>query len=113
MNNLVSYIDFKKIDVRVGTIISAQINNKLDKPSIILKIDFGKEIGIKKSSAQLISNYNKEKLINKQIAAVLNFEPKQIGNLISEVLVLGFPDDNKEPILIIPDKKVSNGGKLY
>jgi len=113
MNNLVSYIDFKKIDVRVGTIISAQINNKLDKPSIILKIDFGKEIGIKKSSAQLISNYNKEKLINKQIAAVLNFESKQIGNLISEVLVLGFPDDNKEPILIIPDKKVSNGGKLY
>jgi tRNA-binding protein len=113
MNNLVSYIDFKKIDVRVGTIISAQINNKLDKPSIILKIDFGKEIGIKKSSAQLISNYNKEKLINKQIAAVLNFEPKQIGNLISEVLVLGFPDVNKEPILIIPDKKVSNGGKLY
>ena len=113
MNNLVSYIDFKKIDVRVGTIISAQINNKLNKPSIILKIDFGKEIGIKKSSAQLISNYNKEKLINKQIAAVLNFEPKQIGNLISEVLVLGFPDVNKEPILIIPDKKVSNGGKLY
>jgi len=113
MNNLVSYIDFKKIDVRVGTIISAQINNKLDKPSIILKIDFGKEIGIKKSSAQLISNYNKKKLINKQIAAVLNFEPKQIGNLISEVLVLGFPDVNKEPILIIPDKKVSNGGKLY
>jgi len=113
MNNLVSYIDFKKIDVRVGTIISAQINNKLDKPSIILKIDFGKEIGIKKSSAQLISNYNKEKLINKQIAAVLNFEPKQIGNLISEVLVLGFPDVYKEPILIIPDKKVSNGGKLY
>ena len=113
MNNLISYIDFKKIDVRVGTIISAQINNKLDKPSIILKIDFGKEIGIKKSSAQLTSNYNKEKLINKQIAAVLNFEPKQIGNLISEVLVLGFPDDNKEPILIIPDKKVTNGGKLY
>ena len=113
MNNLISYIDFKKIDVRVGTIISAQINNKLDKPSIILKIDFGKEIGIKKSSAQLISNYNKEKLINKQIAAVLNFEPKQIGNLISEVLVLGFPDVNKEPILIIPDKKVTNGGKLY
>ena len=113
MNNLVSYIDFKKIDVRVGTIISAQINNKLDKPSIILKIDFGKEIGIKKSSAQLICNYNKEKLINKQIAAVLNFEPKQIGNLISEVLVLGFPDVNKEPILIIPDKKVTNGGRLY
>jgi len=113
MNNFVSYTDFKKIDVRVGTIISAQINNKLDKPSIILKIDFGKEIGIKKSSAQLISNYNKEKLINKQIAAVLNFEPKQIGNLISEVLVLGFPDVNKEPILIIPDEKVSNGGKLY
>ena len=76
-------------------------------------IDFGSEIGIKKSSAQLIKNYTVSNLINKQIAAVINFEPKQIGNLISEVLVLGFPDADNEPILIVPDLKVKNGGKLY
>ena len=76
-------------------------------------IDFGKEIGIKKSSAQLTKNYSAEKLINKQITAVLNFQSKQIGNFISEVLVLGFPDNNNEPILIGPDKLVSNGGKIY
>ena len=113
MRDPVSYLDFKKIDIRVGTIISAEINNQLDKPSIILKINFGNEIGIKKSSAQLNKNYNIEKIINKQIAAVINFSPKQIGNLISEVLVLGFPDENGNPILIVPDNKVSDGGRLF
>ena len=113
MKNTASYLDFEKIDIRVGTIISAEINKMLHKPSIILKIDFGEKIGIKKSSAQLTKNYNSEKLINKQIAAVINFHPKQIGNLISEVLVLGFPDDEKEPILISPDKTVTNGGRLF
>ena len=111
--NKINYSDFEKIDIRLGTIIDAQDNYKLNKPSILLKIDFGKEIGIKKSSAQLIKNYNLDKLIDKQIAAVINFQAKQIGNLISEVLVLGFPDDDNEPILIIPDKKVSKGGRLY
>ncbi len=113
MSSIVDYKDFNKIDIRVGTIISAELNDKLNKPSIILKIDFGKAIGIKKSSAQLTKNYNIEKLINKQVVAVLNFEPKQIGNLISEVLVLGFPDEANEPILITTDKKVLDGGKLY
>tara|TARA_B100001540_G_C15571333_1_gene535087 strand:- start:158 stop:499 length:342 start_codon:yes stop_codon:yes gene_type:complete len=113
MNDFITYLDFKKIDIRVGTIISAEINKSLHKPSIVLKIDFGKDIGIKKSSAQLIKNYSLNKLIDKQIAAVVNFQPKQIGNLISEVLVLGFPDDENEPILIGPDKKVFNGGRLY
>ena len=113
MKDLVTYSDFTKIDIRVGTIISAEINKKLKKRSIVLMIDFGKEIGIKKSSAQLTKNYSAEKLINKQITAVLNFQPKQIGNFISEVLVLGFPDNNNEPILICPDKLVSNGGKIY
>ena len=89
------------------------MNNKLKNPSYVLKIDFGDEIGVKKSSAQLTKNYNIEQLLDKQIAAVLNFPKKQIGNLISEVLVLGFPDDNNEPILIRPDKKLVNGGKLY
>ena len=113
MTNIVDYSYFEKIDIRVGTILSAEINNTLKKPSIVLKIDFGKIIGIKKSSAQLTKNYNLENLINKQITAVVNFKPKQIGNLISEVLVLGFPDNNNEPILVSPDKKVSDGGKLY
>jgi len=113
MKDIITYSEFKQVDIRVGTIISAEINDKLQKPSIVLKIDFGKNIGIKKSSAQLTKNYNLKKLIDKQIAAVLNFPKKQIGNLISEVLVLGFPDDNNNPILISPDKKVTNGGRLY
>jgi len=113
MISYIEYNEFEKVDIRVGTIIEAKENNLLQKPSLILKIDFGIKIGIKKTSAQLKKNYNVDELINKQVAAVLNFKPKQIGNLISEVLVLGFPDQNNEPVLIIPDKKISDGGKLY
>ena len=113
MKDLISYSGFKRIEIRLGTIISAELNNKLRKSSFVLKIDFGDEIGIKKSSAQLTKNYNIDKLIDKQIAAVINFPKKQIGDLISEVLVLGFPDENNEPILIIPDKNLVNGGQLY
>ena len=112
MSNL-SYSDFMKVDIRVGTILEAEENNMLRQPSIILKIDFGEQIGIKKSSAQLKANYNVKDLINKQVAAVINFPPKQIGKIISEVLVVGFPDKQNEPILISPDFKVKNGGKLY
>ena len=108
MKDLISYSDFTKIEIRVGTIISAELNHKLRKPSFVLKIDFGDEIGVKKSSAQLTKNYNTNQLLDKQIAAVINFPNKQIGNLISEVLVLGFPDENNEPILISPDKKLYN-----
>ena len=113
MKDLISYSDFTKIEIRVGTIISAELNNKLRKPSYVLKIDFGDKIGIKKSSAQLTKNYTIEQMLHKQIAAVINFPKKQIGDLISEVLVLGFPDNNNEPILISPDKKLANGGRLY
>ena len=113
MKDLISYSDFIKIEIRLGTIISAELNNKLRKPSFVLKIDFGNEIGIKKSSAQITKNYNIDQLIDKQIAAVINFPKKQIGDLISEVLVLGFPDENNEPILISPDRKLVNGGQLY
>tara|TARA_B100001750_G_C15074061_1_gene382625 strand:+ start:60 stop:398 length:339 start_codon:yes stop_codon:yes gene_type:complete len=108
-----TYPDFMKVDIRVGTILEAKENNMLRKPSIILKIDFGKQIGTKKSSAQLKTHYKVKDLINKQVAAVINFPPKQIGNIISEVLVVGFPDQQNEPILISPDFKVENGGKLY
>ena len=113
MTKHISYKDFEKIDIRVGTIISAKENLKLKKPSIVLEIDFGKVFGIKKSSAQLTKNYLSNDLVNKQVAAVVNFEPKQIGNLISEVLVLGFPDDLNEPILVEPNKLVPNGVKLF
>ena len=113
MKDLISYSDFIKIEIRLGTIISAELNNKLRKPSYVLKIDFGDEIGVKKSSAQLTKNYDTEQLLYKQIAAVINFPKKQIGDLTSEVLVLGFPDNNDEPILISPDKKLVNGGRLY
>ena len=113
MKDLITYSDFLKIEIRLGTIISAELNSKLQKPSFVLKIDFGNEIGIKKSSAQLTKNYKIEQLLYKQIAAVINFPKKQIGDLTSEVLVLGFPDNNNEPILISPDKKLVNGGRLY
>ena len=113
MKDLISYSDFAKIEIRLGTIISAELNNKLRKPSYVLKIDFGDEIGVKKSSAQLTRNYKVDQLLHKQIAAVINFPKKQIGDLISEVLVLGFPDDNNEPILFSPDKKLVDGGQLY
>ena len=113
MINVISYKEFKLVDIRVGTIIAAEENFKLNNPAMILKIDFGEKIGIKKSSAQLIKNYKSEELINKQIAAVVNFESKQIGNLTSEVLVLGFPDSSNEPILIEPNKMIPNGGKLF
>ena len=111
--NLIKYNEFEKIDIRLGTIIEAEEYDKLNKPSILLKIDFGNEIGIKKSSAQLRKNYNSKELINKQIVAVVNFYPKQIGKIISEVLVLGLPDNEDEPILISPPKKMNNGIKLY
>ena len=113
MKDLISYSDFAKIEIRLGTIISAELNNKLRKPSYVLKIDFGDEIGVKKSSAQLTTNYKVDQLLHKQIAAVINFPKKQIGDLISDVLVLGFPDDNNEPILFSPDKKLVDGGQLY
>jgi len=113
MKDLISYSDFAKIEIRLGTIISAELNNKLRKPSYVLKIDFGEEIGVKKSSAQLTRNYKVDQLLHKQIAAVINFPKKQIGDLISDVLVLGFPDDNNEPVLFSPDKKLVDGGQLY
>jgi len=109
----IQYLDFKKVDIRLGTIIEAEEYNQLKKPSIILKINFGEKIGIKKSSAQLRKNYNPNQLINKQVIAVVNFAPKQIGKIISEVLVLALPDENNEPILVLPSKKLLNGVRLY
>ena len=113
MVNTIEYHQFLDVDIRIGTIIKAEVNTLLKKPSIVLLIDFGSKIGIKKSSAQIAVNYNCDDIINKQVAAVVNFKPKKIGNLLSEVLVLGFPDENEEPILISPDKKIKNGERLF
>ena len=113
MKDFIKYSEFENIEIRLGTIIHAEENNKLRNPSIILKIDFGTKIGIKKSSAQLKLNYKVNQLIDKQVIAVINFEPKQIGNFISEVLVLGLPDEQNQPVLLSPDKKLNNGVKLY
>ena len=109
----IEFADFLKLDIRLGTIIEAYDYDDLKKPSILLKIDFGNEIGLKKSSAQLRKNYLSKDLINKQVIAVVNFKPKQIGKILSEVLVLGLTDENNEPILLFPDKKLFEGAKLY
>jgi tRNA-binding protein len=110
---MITFNDFEKIDIRVGTIVQTSVNDKANKLSMLLIIDFGDSVGLKKTSAQLIQNYNPDDLLGKQVAAVINFPPKQIGKMISEVLVLGFPDKDKNPILIMPSQKVPNGGKLF
>ncbi len=113
MTNTIEFNKFLDVDIRVGTVIKAEVNLSLKKPSIVLLIDFGNKIGIKKSSAQIGANYNCNDIIDKQVAAVINFKPKQIGNLLSEVLVLGFTDDQGEPILFSPDKSIKNGARLF
>ena len=111
--NEISFEEFMNVEICVGTILTAEENNNLNNPSFVLTIDFGKKIGIKKSSAQLRANYSSQNLIKKQILAVVNFPPKQVGKTISEVLVLGLSDNNAEPVLISPDFKIENGKKLY
>ena len=110
---MITFEEFQKIDIRVGTIISAEENPNVTKSSLILIVDFGSELGLKKTSAQLTENYISNQLIGLQIAAVINFSPKQIGKMISEFLVLGFPDINDQPILVTPTQKIENGGKLF
>ena len=111
--SLIAYDDFAKVDIRVGTVRAARPLEGARKPAIILEIDFGPEIGVKKSSAQLTVHYTPESLVGRQVAAVVNFPPRQIGKLMSEVLTLGFPDDRDSVVLIVPDKPVPNGGKLF
>ena len=105
--------DFNKIDIRVGKIIDVEDFPEAKKPSYKLKVDFGKDIGIKKSCAQLCANYAKENIKGKLVLCIINLPPRQIGSAISEVLTLGIPDKNKECVLIQPERQVPIGEKLY
>lgn len=105
--------DFARVDVRVGTIVAAEPNARARKPALRLEVDLGPELGIKTSSARLAALYRPEELIGRQVAAVVNFPPRQIAGVMSEILVLGFPDEEGRVVLIGPERPVPNGGRLY
>ena len=109
----IAFDDFLRVDIRVGTIVAAEPFPEARKPAYKLKIDFGPAIGVKKSSAQIVSRYALEELPGRQVAAVVNFPPRQIGKFMSEVLTLGFADEEGEVILFAPDRTVPNGSRLF
>jgi tRNA-binding protein len=113
MTDTIAYGDFERVDIRVGTIVDAQPFPEARKPAYKLVIDFGPDMGLKRSSAQLTVHYRPDQLIGRQVCAVVNFPPRQIGPFISEVLTLGMPDEDGSVVLIKPDFKVPNGGKLF
>jgi tRNA-binding protein len=113
MSETITFADFEKVDIRVGTIVEARPFEGARKPAFQLVIDFGTELGTRKCSAQLTVHYTPEQLVGRQVAAVVNFPPRQIGKFMSQVLTLGFPDDNGAVVLIAPDKAVPNGSKLF
>ena len=109
----ITFEDFQRVDIRIGTVTAAEINTEARKPAYILTVDFGPAIGVKRSSAQLTAHYTPDELVGRQVAGVVNFPPRQIAKMISEVLVLGFPDAGGEVVLINIDKPVPDGGKLF
>ena len=109
----ISYDDFLKVDVRIGTITRVESFPEARKPAYKLFVDFGPEIGERKSSAQVTRHYTAEELVGRQVAAVVNFPPRQIGPFRSEILVLGFPDAGGEVVMIEPNRPVPNGGRLF
>lgn len=110
---MITYDDFQKVDIRVGTITRAEPFPEARKPAIKLWVDFGGDIGEKRSSAQITAHYTPETLVGRQVLAVVNFPPRQIGKVLSEVLVLGVPDPAGEVVLIRPDFDVPNAGRLF
>ena len=112
-DNTITYDDFARVDIRVGTILRAEPYPEARKPAIKLWVDFGPEIGERKSSAQITRHYTPDELVGRQVLGVVNFPPRQIGKFLSEVLVLGLPDPEGEVVLIGPGQTVPNGGKLF
>lgn len=113
MTDPITFDDFMKVDVRVGTIIEAEPFREARKPAYKLRIDFGGDIGVKKSSAQITKHYTCEELVGHQVMAVVNFPPRQIGPMMSEVLTLGVPDADGEVVLLHPSHDVPSGGRLF
>ena len=109
----ISFDDFERVDIRVGTVVAASPYPEAHRPAYKLEIDFGPEVGRRKTSAQLTEHYTCAALIGRQVAGVVNFPPKQIGKFMSDVLVLGFPDQAGQVVLIAPDHSVPNGGRLF
>ena len=109
----ISFDDFLRVDIRMGTIVEVEPFPEARKPAFKLKIDFGPAIGVKKSSAQIVDRYALEELAGRQVAAVVNFPPRQIGKYMSEVLTLGFADEEGAVILFAPDRKVPDGSRLF
>ena len=113
MTSPISYDDFLTIDIRVGTVIEALPFPEARKPAYKLKIDFGEEIGVKRSSAQITVHYQLEELVGRQVVGVVNFPPRQIGPFMSEVLTLGFADKNGDIVLLEPQRSVPNGSRMF
>jgi tRNA-binding protein len=109
----IDFDQFLTVDIRIGTIVDVQPFPEARKPAFKLKIDFGPGIGVKHSSAQIVKHYDMASLVGRQVAAVVNFPPRQIGKFMSEVLTLGFPDEDGAVVLLSPDRKVPNGGRLF
>ena len=109
----ISFDDFLKVDIRVGTIVRVEPFPEARSPSYKLFVDFGPDIGERKTSAQITEHYTPKDIVGKQVAAVINFPKKQIGKFMSEILVLGFPDDAGAVVLVEPNRKVANGGRLF
>ena len=113
MGDQIAFADFLKVDIRAGTIVSAEVFPEARKPALKLVIDFGPGMGIKKSSAQITKHYAPETLVGRQVVAVVNFPPRQIGPIKSEVLTLGVPDEEGEVVLLHPSLPVPNGGRMF